>query len=83
MKTSDARTLVLDGAHSACAEICPGTPATDCATVNDALQLLARDPLVLIAGSLYLIGEVLERLGLSPAPPADERGLNEWSGRPA
>jgi dihydrofolate synthase/folylpolyglutamate synthase len=33
---------------------------------------------VMITGSLYLIGEALERLGLSPAR-VDERGLNEWT----
>jgi hypothetical protein len=31
---------------------------------------------VVVAGSLYLIGEALERLGLGAA--AGERGLNEW-----
>jgi hypothetical protein len=33
-----------------------------------------------IAGSLYLIGEAIELLGLSPGNPDDERKLNEWSG---
>ncbi len=80
---SSERTLDPAMMRAACAETCPVTPATACATVNEALLLLSRDPLVLIAGSLYLIGEVMERLGLSPAPPADERGLNEWSARPA
>jgi len=66
---------------AACAEICPHTPASVCASVNEALQLLRPEPLVLIAGSLYLLGEVMERLGLSPAPTGDERALNEWTGR--
>jgi dihydrofolate synthase/folylpolyglutamate synthase len=35
-------------------------------------------PFVLVTGSLYLIGEVLEALGLPPAN-SNERGLNEWS----
>jgi dihydrofolate synthase/folylpolyglutamate synthase len=34
--------------------------------------------LVVITGSLYLVGEALELLGLSPAR-AGERALNEWS----
>jgi folylpolyglutamate synthase/dihydropteroate synthase len=34
--------------------------------------------LVVITGSLYLIGEALERLGVSPADTG-ERALNEWS----
>jgi dihydrofolate synthase/folylpolyglutamate synthase len=36
------------------------------------------DPLVIVTGSLYLVGEALELLGLSPAS-GDERALNEWS----
>jgi dihydrofolate synthase/folylpolyglutamate synthase len=36
--------------------------------------------LIVITGSLYLVGEALELLGLSPAG-AGERGLNEWSAR--
>ena len=34
--------------------------------------------LIVVTGSLYLVGEALERLGLSPATTG-ERGLNEWS----
>ena len=34
---------------------------------------------IVITGSLYLVGEALELLGLSPAA-ASERGLNEWTG---
>ncbi|MGA2868970.1 MAG: cyanophycin synthetase, partial [Verrucomicrobiota bacterium] len=36
--------------------------------------------LVVITGSLYLVGEALELLGLSPAR-AGERALNEWSAK--
>jgi hypothetical protein len=43
--------------------------------------LWSSEPLVLLAGSLYLIGEFMEHLGLSPALSAGERGLNEWTGR--
>ena len=43
----------------------------------DATQL---DPLLIVAGSLYLIGEVLELLGEDSG--AGERALNEWSARP-
>ena len=41
------------------------------------------DSFVAIGGSLYLIGEAMELLHLSPAKPANERGLNEWSGAAA
>jgi hypothetical protein len=35
--------------------------------------------MVLVAGSLYLIGETMERLGLSPTTETGERALNEWT----
>ena len=46
---------------------------------REALEKSADDDFVVITGSLYLVGEALELLGLSPAG-AGERGLNEWSG---
>ncbi|MBI5800252.1 MAG: bifunctional folylpolyglutamate synthase/dihydrofolate synthase [Verrucomicrobia bacterium] len=45
-------------------------------SLKDALAALEAEPRVVIAGSLYLIGEALERLGLDVT--AGERGLNEW-----
>jgi hypothetical protein len=35
-----------------------------------------------VSGSLYLIGEAIELLGLSPGKAGGERDLNEWSGTP-
>src|SRR5205085_2253101 len=46
-------------------------------SVQEALGLTRRDELVVVAGSLYLIGEVMELLGLGHA--AHERALNEWT----
>jgi len=48
--------------------------------VSEALIACKDEPLVVVAGSLYLIGEALEVLGFSPAG-GGERGLNEWSAR--
>ncbi len=42
-----------------------------------ALQLSAQEPLVVLTGSLYFIGEAMELLGLGAA--VGERGLNEWT----
>jgi dihydrofolate synthase/folylpolyglutamate synthase len=39
------------------------------------------EPLIVVTGSLYLVGEALELLGLSPAT-GNERALNEWSAHP-
>lgn len=67
------------------AGICrPANPAA-CVTTHgalaDALAALGQEPRVVIAGSLYLIGEALEQLGQDPA--SGERGLNEWQPKAA
>ena len=51
------------------------------ASLPEALQTAAGDDFVVITGSLYLVGQALELLGLSPAG-ANERGLNEWIAKP-
>jgi dihydrofolate synthase / folylpolyglutamate synthase len=48
-----------------------------CAGLGGAFAKAGDDPILLVTGSLYLVGEALELLGLSPAA-ATERGLNEW-----
>jgi len=42
---------------------------------------VADEPFVVITGSLYLVGEAMELLKLSPATVGSERGLNEWTVR--
>ncbi len=63
----------------ACRKINPTAEIAACPSLGDALDKSAGDEFVVITGSLYLVGEALERLGLSPAG-RDERGLNEWTG---
>src|SRR6266480_4914264 len=43
-----------------------------CGSLADALKLAANDPFVLITGSLYLVGEAMELLGLSLATSGSE-----------
>ncbi len=50
-------------------------------SLREALEKSADDEFVLVAGSLYLVGETLEIFGLSPAG-SSERALNEWHARP-
>jgi dihydrofolate synthase/folylpolyglutamate synthase len=52
-----------------------------CDSLSDALEETTADKFSLVTGSLYLVGEALELLGLSPEN-GGERGLNEWSARP-
>jgi dihydrofolate synthase / folylpolyglutamate synthase len=57
--------------HNPQAEICA------CKCLSEALANSAADPLVIVTGSLYLVGEALE-LVESPSKASGERGLNEW-----
>lgn len=50
-------------------------------SAGNALSALEKEPRVVIAGSLYLIGEAMEQLGLDVA--AGERELNEWQAKRA
>lgn len=56
-----------------------GSQAEVCASLAGALASVRHEPFVVIAGSLYLIGEAMELLGLSNAA-GGERTLNEWGG---
>lgn len=57
-------------AHAAI-EVCP--------SLADALQKTADAPFIIIAGSLYLVGEAMELLHIAGVLPTDEKGLNDWS----
>jgi dihydrofolate synthase/folylpolyglutamate synthase len=66
----------------------PSAEVLVCDSLSEALEKSGsrgRSPhqaqeLIVITGSLYLVGEALELLGLSPTG-AGERGLNEWSAK--
>ncbi len=66
----------------ACRRANPQAQVAEYASLREALAAVAEDSFVTIAGSLYLVGEAMELLHLSPAKAHNERGLNEWS-RPA
>ena len=59
----------------------PGARVVTCSSLGDALNQTSAARFVLLAGSLYLVGEALELLG--GAPSTSERALNEWSPAPA
>ena len=68
------------------AEICrasnPNAQVLECPSLSAALTETDQDAFIIIAGSLYLVGEAMELLHLSAARKEDERGLNEWTGAP-
>ena len=75
-RTADACELA-----AACCAANPAAEIAACESLRRALDLAASDRFVVVTGSLYLVGEALELLGLSPAT-GDERALNEWNVRP-
>jgi dihydrofolate synthase/folylpolyglutamate synthase len=63
---------------AACRESNPRAPIEVCQSLADALRKVADAPFVVIAGSLYLVGEAMESLHVTRALGNDEKGLNEW-----
>jgi dihydrofolate synthase/folylpolyglutamate synthase len=72
-RTADARELA-----ASCRAANPEVETAACDSLRRALDQAANDRFIVVAGSLYLVGEALELLGLSPAA-GGERALNEWS----
>jgi dihydrofolate synthase/folylpolyglutamate synthase len=62
----------------ACREANDAAEIVECQSLADALELARKDLFVIITGSLYLVGEAMERLSVSPAAAINERDLNEW-----
>jgi dihydrofolate synthase/folylpolyglutamate synthase len=74
-RTAEPRALA-----EACRRAHPQVPVSEFPSLAAALADTARDGFVTVAGSLYLIGEAMELLHLSPAKAGQERDLNEWTG---
>ena len=74
------RTAAPGSLAAACRAAAPATPVFEFQDLPTALEAAAGDPLVVLAGSLYLVGEAMEQLAVSPARAGNERGLNEWTG---
>ena len=75
---SSERTMRPDVLAQVCQSASPATEVRACASLAEALRAVADDPFVVIAGSLYLIGEAMEQLHLAATPGGDEKRLNEW-----
>jgi len=76
------RTTSPEELGAACREAAPQTAIRECATLSDALRETVKDPFVVVTGSIYLVGEAMELLGLCPETGSGERALNEWGGVP-
>jgi dihydrofolate synthase/folylpolyglutamate synthase len=66
----------------ACRQANPRVKIDEHPSLAAALAATSDDEFVTIAGSLYLVGEAMELLGISPAPARDERALNQWTAQP-
>jgi len=77
---ANPRTLGSEEIRAAVVAMGLGRPARAASSLADALRWAAADPVVLVTGSLYLIGEALELLGESSIGDAEERSLNAWGG---
>jgi dihydrofolate synthase / folylpolyglutamate synthase len=75
-RTEDPSRLV-----AACRESNPRAQIEVCTSLADALRQVSTVPFVVIAGSLYLVGEAMELLHLARASESDEKGLNEWQSK--
>ena len=73
------RAASLELLREACAKYNAAAETIACRSLADALNRVTNDPFVVITGSLYLVGEAMELLKLSPTPVRSERGLNEWT----
>jgi dihydrofolate synthase/folylpolyglutamate synthase len=63
-----------------CRQANPTAQIIVCQNLADAFAKAAAEPFVGVTGSLYFVGEALERLGL--VPPSRERALNEYGVAP-
>jgi dihydrofolate synthase / folylpolyglutamate synthase len=72
------RTAEPHGLAEACCRANPQAEVTECGSLAGGLAETSQEGFVVIAGSLYLIGEAMELLQLSPVKANNERGLNEW-----
>jgi dihydrofolate synthase/folylpolyglutamate synthase len=63
---------------AACRKANPSASVIACDSLAAALAASQRDPFTLVTGSLYLVGEAIELLELSPVAVSGERALNNW-----
>jgi dihydrofolate synthase/folylpolyglutamate synthase len=79
---NNTRTVDPRDLSHVCARANPGAEREVCGSVEEALGRTAYEPLVVVTGSLYLVGEALELLEMRPQREKLERPLNEWGAAP-
>ena len=74
---SSERTADASEVQQYCQTHWPKLEMQKCGSLGEAVQKAERDAFIVIAGSLHLVGEAMELLGVSPSTRS-ERSLNEW-----
>ncbi|MCS7091431.1 MAG: folylpolyglutamate synthase/dihydrofolate synthase family protein [Verrucomicrobiota bacterium] len=62
-----------------CRQVAPRLQVQVQPSLQAALQASQHDAVVTVTGSLYLVGQALESLGLVDLPSRDEKELNNWT----
>jgi len=75
---SSERTAAPEDLERAARRANPNAQISTFDSLSEALAATKEDSLVVITGSLYLIGEALELLQIDQPGTVNERGLNEW-----
>jgi dihydrofolate synthase/folylpolyglutamate synthase len=78
---SSERTADPAQLRDACRRTNPNVEVATCPTLAEAVAQTENEPFLVIAGSIYLIGEAMERLNLAANPNLDEKPLNDWVAR--
>jgi dihydrofolate synthase / folylpolyglutamate synthase len=73
------RTAMPELLQTTCHEANPVIQIIPCESLTQVLSQAAAESFLVLTGSLYLVGETLELLHLTPHQAHQERGLNEWS----
>lgn len=77
---NNTRSLAVAELARACQSANPNAAVATFPSLAAALAAARREPRLIITGSLYLVGEAMELLRLSPVSGRSERSLNDWRG---
>jgi dihydrofolate synthase/folylpolyglutamate synthase len=81
VRVASERSADPEQLRDVCREFRPDLQIEAFNCLSEALNHAVDEKFVLIAGSLYLIGEAMELLHLIESPGTDEKSLNEWTAK--
>jgi dihydrofolate synthase/folylpolyglutamate synthase len=81
--TGSERGASVEKLERACKEANPGAEVTRHASIEEALGVAGDDEVVVVTGSLHLVGAALEWARPERGGEHAERGLNDWTPRKA